>query len=78
MIRTLHLAQRAKNIFFHLFPGKWLWMDRSVMDYTNWIDDVPGSGTYGEIRSADGTWSSRRGWYRKGYICKTLKSEIIH
>lgn len=63
----------------YLFPGKWLWLDKSVMDYTNWAKGAPRGSSYGEIRAEDGTWDAGRGWYRKGCICKTLKSEnIIH
>ncbi|XP_053186721.1 macrophage mannose receptor 1-like [Scomber japonicus] len=57
--------------------GKWLWLDKSVMDYTNWARGAPGGSSYGKIRTKDGTWDADHGWYRKGYICKTLKTQKV-
>ncbi|XP_033960954.1 macrophage mannose receptor 1-like isoform X3 [Pseudochaenichthys georgianus] len=53
--------------------GMWQWLDRSVMDYSNWLMDQPGDHTYGAIRVGDGRWITGNQWYDRGYICKTAK-----
>ncbi|KAM3850436.1 macrophage mannose receptor 1-like [Diretmus argenteus] len=56
--------------------GKWLWLDKTVMDYTNWSEDEPNEvvyNTYGEMLSLDGTWRAGHKWYRRAYVCKTPK-----
>ncbi|KAM3850433.1 macrophage mannose receptor 1-like [Diretmus argenteus] len=57
--------------------GKWLWLDKTVMDYTNWGEDEPDSDTYGQIVSSDGTWRTGRRWHDRAYICKTHKAPIV-
>ncbi|KAM9349608.1 macrophage mannose receptor 1b [Symphorus nematophorus] len=52
--------------------GTWQWLDKTVLDYTNWAPEEP-EYDYGEISSSDGTWSSGRRWHDRGYICKTPK-----
>uniref|UniRef100_A0A671TZA4 Mannose receptor, C type 1b n=1 Tax=Sparus aurata TaxID=8175 RepID=A0A671TZA4_SPAAU len=52
--------------------GTWQWLDKTVLDYTNWALDEP-ENDYGEISTADGTWKSGRRWHDRGYICKTAK-----
>ncbi|XP_051266208.1 macrophage mannose receptor 1 [Dicentrarchus labrax] len=52
--------------------GTWQWLDRTVLDYTNWDTDVP-EYDYGEIGTLDGMWRSGRGWHDRAYICKTPK-----
>ena len=58
-------------------PGTWKWLDNTVLDYTNWGPEGPDSD-YGEIGTADGTWSSGRRWHDRAYICETPKGKIIH
>ncbi|KAF3858068.1 hypothetical protein F7725_011269 [Dissostichus mawsoni] len=53
--------------------GMWQWLDRSVVDYSNWRMDQPGDHTYGAIRVGDGRWITGNQWYDRGYICKTAK-----
>ncbi|KAI4809335.1 hypothetical protein KUCAC02_018227, partial [Chaenocephalus aceratus] len=53
--------------------GMWQWLDRSVVDYSNWLMDQPGDHTYGAIRVGDGRWITGNQWYDRGYICKTAK-----
>ncbi|XP_047445681.1 macrophage mannose receptor 1-like isoform X2 [Mugil cephalus] len=57
---------------FKTHKGDWLWLDKTVMDYTNWGVDEPDSD-YGSIRTSDGFWNSGRRWHDRGYICKTPK-----
>ncbi|XP_042285556.1 macrophage mannose receptor 1-like isoform X1 [Thunnus maccoyii] len=52
--------------------GTWKWLDNTVLDYTNWGPEGPDSD-YGEIGTADGTWSSGRRWHDRAYICETPK-----
>uniref|UniRef100_UPI003AAF93A9 macrophage mannose receptor 1-like n=1 Tax=Centroberyx gerrardi TaxID=166262 RepID=UPI003AAF93A9 len=58
---------------FKTHKGKWLWLDKTVMDYTNWGPDEPDDDGYGEILSSDGTWRTGHGWHSRAYICKTPK-----
>uniref|UniRef100_A0A8C4NYA1 Mannose receptor, C type 1b n=1 Tax=Dicentrarchus labrax TaxID=13489 RepID=A0A8C4NYA1_DICLA len=55
--------------------GTWQWLDRTVLDYTNWDTDVP-EYDYGEIGTLDGMWRSGRGWHDRAYICKTPKGSL--
>ncbi|XP_071348972.1 macrophage mannose receptor 1-like [Trachinotus anak] len=52
---------------------KWLWLDHTIMDYTNWDEYQPASGSYGEISASGGTWKTGGRWYYRPYICKTPK-----
>uniref|UniRef100_A0A3P9LTA8 Mannose receptor, C type 1b n=1 Tax=Oryzias latipes TaxID=8090 RepID=A0A3P9LTA8_ORYLA len=53
--------------------GTWQWLDRTVMDYTNWDSHQPGMATYAEIATSDGMWKTGRPWNKRPYICKTAK-----
>ncbi|XP_028282934.1 macrophage mannose receptor 1b isoform X2 [Parambassis ranga] len=57
---------------YKTYKGTWLWLDKTVMDYSNWAPDEPDSD-YGSIRTSDGAWSSGRRWHDRSYICKTPK-----
>ncbi|XP_072296915.1 macrophage mannose receptor 1b [Eucyclogobius newberryi] len=57
---------------FKSHKGTWQWLDKKVMDYTNWADDQPRSD-YGEIQSADGKWNTGRRWHDRAFICKAAK-----
>ncbi|XP_017266596.1 macrophage mannose receptor 1-like [Kryptolebias marmoratus] len=61
---------------FKTHKGTWLWLDKTVLDYTNWGPDEPDSD-YGAIVSVDGTWNSGRRWHDRSYICKTPKVPAI-
>ncbi|XP_041848819.1 macrophage mannose receptor 1-like isoform X2 [Melanotaenia boesemani] len=61
--------------FFKTYKGTWLWLDKTVVDYTNWAADEPDSD-YGAVRTSDGTWTSGRRWHDRPYICKTPKVTI--
>ncbi|KAM4727964.1 macrophage mannose receptor 1-like isoform 2-T2 [Anableps anableps] len=60
---------------FKTHKGSWAWLDKTVLDYTNWALDEPDSD-YGAITTEDGTWSSGRRWHDRSYICKTPKVMI--
>lgn len=60
------------------FPtGEWLWLDKTVMDYTNWDEDQPNEHSYGGISTSDGTWRADYQRFARPYICKTPKGKII-
>uniref|UniRef100_H2T6P4 Mannose receptor, C type 1b n=1 Tax=Takifugu rubripes TaxID=31033 RepID=H2T6P4_TAKRU len=52
--------------------GTWQWLDKTVLDYTNWGANEP-DADYGEMVSSDGTWRSGKRWHDRAYICKTPK-----
>uniref|UniRef100_A0A669CXF4 Mannose receptor, C type 1b n=1 Tax=Oreochromis niloticus TaxID=8128 RepID=A0A669CXF4_ORENI len=56
---------------------EWLWVDRSVIGYTNWAEGQPVNGSRlirrGEISTSDGTWKDTEMWGQRPYICKTQK-----
>uniref|UniRef100_A0AAQ6IGE7 Mannose receptor, C type 1b n=1 Tax=Anabas testudineus TaxID=64144 RepID=A0AAQ6IGE7_ANATE len=56
--------------------GTWNWLDKTVMDYTNWAPDEPDSD-YGEIGAMDGLWRSGHRWHDRAYICETPKGNVI-
>lgn len=58
-----------------LASGVWKWLDKTVMDYSNWAEEGSDKD-YGEIRTVDGTWGSGRRWDDQAYICKTPKGTI--
>ncbi|XP_078029223.1 macrophage mannose receptor 1-like [Epinephelus lanceolatus] len=65
-----------RNFWIGLFKtlkGEWLWLDRTVMDYTNWAEEEPGYRSHGGLSTLDGTWSTGTENYRRPYICKTPK-----
>uniref|UniRef100_A0A3P9IWG7 Mannose receptor, C type 1b n=1 Tax=Oryzias latipes TaxID=8090 RepID=A0A3P9IWG7_ORYLA len=57
--------------------GTWQWLDRTVMDYTNWDSHQPGMATYAEIATSDGMWKTGRPWNKRPYICKTAKNDAV-
>ncbi|KAM4552771.1 macrophage mannose receptor 1-like [Odontesthes bonariensis] len=53
--------------------GEWLWLDKTVKDYTNWGADESFEFSYSEIRTLNGTWRTAHLWYSRPYICKAAK-----
>ncbi|KAK2822606.1 hypothetical protein Q5P01_022671 [Channa striata] len=62
---------------FKTHRGQWVWLDKKVMDYTNWGEDKPDDLSYGSIATANGLWKTSREYSRKPYICKTPKVSQI-
>ncbi|XP_039672406.1 macrophage mannose receptor 1-like [Perca fluviatilis] len=58
---------------FQTHKGEWLWLDKTVMDYTNWAEGQPGDRSYGGISTSTGKWSAGHRQYSRPYICKTAK-----
>ncbi|KAL0967016.1 hypothetical protein UPYG_G00303480 [Umbra pygmaea] len=61
--------------------GQWKWLDRTVLDFTNWADGQPSdysrNSEYGMMLTSDGTWSSGSAWHDKPYICKKPKALVL-
>uniref|UniRef100_A0A3Q3W752 Mannose receptor, C type 1b n=1 Tax=Mola mola TaxID=94237 RepID=A0A3Q3W752_MOLML len=53
--------------------GTWLWLDKTVMDYTNWAESQPSAHPVGEISTSNGQWRTNRKQFKRPYICKTPK-----
>lgn len=74
--KNVEVFQSAHSAFwiglYKTHKGSWVWLDKTVMDYTNWGEEEPRSD-YGEVRASDGTWSTGRRWHDRGYICETPK-----
>uniref|UniRef100_A0A671U5T3 Mannose receptor, C type 1b n=1 Tax=Sparus aurata TaxID=8175 RepID=A0A671U5T3_SPAAU len=56
--------------------GEWLWLDGTVMDYTNWGEGQPTDHSYGGIATSDGKWKASYQRYNRPYICKTPKGKL--
>ncbi|XP_047424697.1 macrophage mannose receptor 1 [Mugil cephalus] len=70
------LQDGAKDFWIGLYKthdGEWMWIDNSVMDYTNWKSGMPKSYTCVDVNSESGLWSSGSCTRYKSYICKTPK-----
>lgn len=69
---------KGKTEQIYLSAGEWLWLDKTVMDYTKWGQDEPNDHTHGVISTSDGTWKTERwSWYSRPYICKAAKGKYI-
>ena len=53
--------------------GKWVWVDGSVFNYTNWGSNQPNNLSYENCVSKDytGKWHDFGCHWRKSYICET-------
>lgn len=69
--------QRNKILNFSFSPGLWQWLDKTVVEYSNWDAGEPNYSDYGVIQVSDGTWKTGSHWQNRGYICKTPKGETI-
>ncbi|XP_040911920.1 macrophage mannose receptor 1-like [Toxotes jaculatrix] len=58
---------------FKNHKGDWLWLDKTVLEYTHWQEDQPNHNIYGGISTSDGKWKAELKWYDRPYICKTPK-----
>lgn len=61
---------------YYFSPGEWLWLDGTVMDYTNWGEGQPTDHSYGGIATSDGKWKASYQRYNRPYICKTPKGKL--
>ncbi|XP_076004152.1 macrophage mannose receptor 1b isoform X2 [Genypterus blacodes] len=75
---TVELLQDSQSSFwlglYKTHKGNWKWLDKTIMDYTNWGGDESDDDSYGAIASLDGKWRTGGRWHDKAYICKTPKA----
>lgn len=58
--------------------GQWVWTDKSAMDFVNWKVGEPSNKRLkdcGELCALSGSWNTNLCSFKKGYICKKLKSK---
>uniref|UniRef100_A0A4W6CH01 Macrophage mannose receptor 1 n=1 Tax=Lates calcarifer TaxID=8187 RepID=A0A4W6CH01_LATCA len=70
------LQDGAKTFWIGLYKtheGEWMWIDNSVVDYTNWKTGMPKSESCVDINSDSGQWSTNSCSRYRSYICKTPK-----
>ncbi|XP_059201009.1 macrophage mannose receptor 1-like [Centropristis striata] len=73
-IQTYRDSQSAFWIgLYKTHRGTWQWLDKSVMDFSNWRQGQPDENNYGSIKTTDGKWATGSRWYDRGYICKVAK-----
>uniref|UniRef100_A0A4W6CGU1 Mannose receptor C-type 1 n=1 Tax=Lates calcarifer TaxID=8187 RepID=A0A4W6CGU1_LATCA len=72
------LQDGAKTFWIGLFlvSGEWMWIDNSVVDYTNWKTGMPKSESCVDINSDSGQWSTNSCSRYRSYICKTPKGKF--
>uniref|UniRef100_A0A4W6EYQ1 Mannose receptor, C type 1b n=1 Tax=Lates calcarifer TaxID=8187 RepID=A0A4W6EYQ1_LATCA len=77
ILSNLKIYQDSHTSFwiglYKTHQGLWRWLDKTVMDYSNWDRSVPDEDNYGTIKVSDGRWRGGRQWHDRGYICKTPK-----
>eukprot|EP00066_Takifugu_rubripes_P017013 XP_011606279.1 PREDICTED: macrophage mannose receptor 1 [Takifugu rubripes] len=74
---NLELFQDSAKIFwiglYKTHEGEWMWIDNSVVDYTNWKSGMPNSDSCVAISSETGLWSTTSCSRYRSYICKLAK-----
>uniref|UniRef100_A0A7N8YK80 Mannose receptor C-type 1 n=1 Tax=Mastacembelus armatus TaxID=205130 RepID=A0A7N8YK80_9TELE len=73
------LQDEAKSFWIGLYKtheGEWMWIDNSVVDYTNWKSGMPKSESCVDINSDSGKWSTNNCRRYRSYICKTPKGKF--
>ncbi|KAG5285389.1 hypothetical protein AALO_G00002830 [Alosa alosa] len=53
--------------------GQWHWLDKSVLDYTNWADGRPANHNHAVISTSDFKWADHYEHMNFPYICKKPK-----
>lgn len=75
--QNLELLQDVTKSFWNgLYKnhdGEWMWIDSSVVDYTNWKSGMPGTDSCVQMSSETGQWSTVSCSRYRSYICKTPK-----
>lgn len=66
-VKTLWIGMYKSN------DGDWLWIDNTVVDYTNWKKDYPKSDMCVNIYSDSGQWGTNSCRRYSAYICKKPK-----
>ncbi|XP_032407990.1 macrophage mannose receptor 1 isoform X1 [Xiphophorus hellerii] len=71
------LQDEAKTFWIGLCKSRdneWMWIDNSVVDYTNWKIGMPKSDSCVNIHSDSGEWSTNSCSRYRSYICKRPKA----
>uniref|UniRef100_A0A8C5BXJ9 Mannose receptor, C type 1b n=1 Tax=Gadus morhua TaxID=8049 RepID=A0A8C5BXJ9_GADMO len=69
------LADGQSSFWIGLYKTHWNWLDKTIVDYTNWDEDSPDeSNSYAKVQSLTGKWTTGRKWNDRAYICKTPKA----
>uniref|UniRef100_A0A803W7V7 Mannose receptor C-type 1 n=1 Tax=Ficedula albicollis TaxID=59894 RepID=A0A803W7V7_FICAL len=66
------------HICYFLILGQWVWTDKSAMDFVNWQVGEPSNKRLkdcGELCALSGFWNTNLCSFKKGYICKKIKSK---
>uniref|UniRef100_A0A669CF10 Macrophage mannose receptor 1 n=2 Tax=Oreochromis niloticus TaxID=8128 RepID=A0A669CF10_ORENI len=72
------LQDSAKTFWIGMYKiheDKWMWIDNSTLDYTNWKSGKSESCVY--ISSDTGLWSTTDCTRSFSYICKTPKAHVV-
>uniref|UniRef100_H3DIA4 Macrophage mannose receptor 1 n=1 Tax=Tetraodon nigroviridis TaxID=99883 RepID=H3DIA4_TETNG len=74
---NLELFQDSSKTFwiglYKTHEGEWMWIDNSVVDYTNWESQMPNSEACVAISSETGQWATTSCSRYRSYICKKAK-----
>uniref|UniRef100_A0A672FZD2 Mannose receptor C-type 1 n=1 Tax=Salarias fasciatus TaxID=181472 RepID=A0A672FZD2_SALFA len=74
------LHDGAKSFWIGLYKTNnddWMWIDNTVVDYTNWKKEMPKSDTCVLINSDSGQWSTNSCRRYSAFICKMPKAMLI-
>uniref|UniRef100_A0A803V9G9 MRC1 protein n=1 Tax=Ficedula albicollis TaxID=59894 RepID=A0A803V9G9_FICAL len=75
-VKILH--GKSLNFWVGLKKGQWVWTDKSAMDFVNWQVGEPSNKRLkdcGELCALSGFWNTNLCSFKKGYICKKIKSK---
>uniref|UniRef100_A0A803W6B1 Mannose receptor C-type 1 n=1 Tax=Ficedula albicollis TaxID=59894 RepID=A0A803W6B1_FICAL len=76
-VKILH--GKSLNFWVGLKKGQWVWTDKSAMDFVNWQVGEPSNKRLkdcGELCALSGFWNTNLCSFKKGYICKKIKSKL--
>ncbi|XP_067302919.1 macrophage mannose receptor 1-like [Pseudorasbora parva] len=78
IVQNLEIMQDGIKSFWigmhRSHSGEWMWIDNTVVDYTNWKPRMPNDvGFCVEIQSSTGMWNTAHCNGYRPYICKTPK-----
>ncbi|XP_049454398.1 macrophage mannose receptor 1-like isoform X1 [Epinephelus fuscoguttatus] len=75
--RNIKIFENSHTSFwmglYKTHKGKWQWLDKIALDYTNWREDQPDINSFGLIKVIDGKWFTSDQRLDRGYVCKTPK-----
>lgn len=82
ILKNASLVQKSLNrttytTFFNFYfsLGLLRWLDKAVVDYTNWDSNEYYRQSHGSIQTENGKWTTAKMQYNRPYICKTPKGK---